>query len=201
MWWKMLTTISKSPKVKSPDCIAPFLLSDYCSTPNLNIFTLLNIYKKKSKILNPETAIREWLAFSLNNFVSLSSIYGQSFNWLISSPDLFRLLWGLCLALCEWECGGISRNLFCLLFGLEIASVIKAPPEVTACWFDEGCQRWREWAWYSKKRPLYHQLIALLCIPPVGAGLVFFPLYHTLSQPSLSLACSFAPSLSVIPPS
>lgn len=26
----------------------------------------------------------------------------------------------------------------------------------------------------QQKRPLYHQLIALLCIPPMGAGLVFF---------------------------
>lgn len=32
----------------------------------------------------------------------------------------------------------------------------------------------------QQKRPLYHQLIALLCIPPTGAGLVFFPfITHT----------------------
>jgi len=43
----------------------------------------------------------------------------------------------------------------------------------------------------QQKRPLYHQLIALLCIPPMGAGLVISPpLYHTLSLPSHSLACS-----------
>ena len=55
----------------------------------------------------------------------------------------------------------------------------------------------------QQKRPLYHRLIALLCIPPLGAGLVFFPLYHTPSLPSLfSLACSFANSLFLfLPPS
>lgn len=55
----------------------------------------------------------------------------------------------------------------------------------------------------AKKRPLYHQLIALLCIPPTGACLVFFLLYHTLFaiSPSLSLASVFPPLLCVIPPS
>lgn len=35
----------------------------------------------------------------------------------------------------------------------------------------------------QQKRPLYHQLIALLCIPPMGASFVFFvfSLSHTIS--------------------
>lgn len=47
----------------------------------------------------------------------------------------------------------------------------------------------------QQKRPLYHQLIALLCIPPTGAGLVFFA-FITHSAISLFLfSCMLVCSL------
>lgn len=47
----------------------------------------------------------------------------------------------------------------------------------------------------QQKRPLYRQLIALLCIPPMGAGLVFFsPLSHTIS--TFPFSCMLVRSLS-----
>lgn len=65
------------------------------------------------------------------------------------------------------------------------SSVIKAPPEVAECWFDESCQRWREQAWCSKKDHYITGLLHYCAFLLWELALCFFfffltpSLYHT----------------------
>ena len=95
--------------------------------------------------------------------------------------DLFMCVHEGSIVLCMWDRGGIITSASCLVFGLEILSLIKAPPQVAFCWFDEGCQTWREWAWYSKKDHYITSLLHYCAFLLWELGLCFFftPLSHT----------------------
>lgn len=121
------------------------------------------------------------------NFLSINTLTST----FTTIPMFSQVLY---IFLCVWECDGISGNTFWLLHGLEILSVIKAPPEVAECWFDEGCQRWREWAWYSKKDHYITSLLHYCAFLLRELGLCFSPfITHFLLSPfpfSCMLVCS-----------
>lgn len=93
-------------------------------------------------------------------------------------------------------CVATAAETGCLLSGREILPLIKAPPEVALRWFDEGCQRTGLIQQQQKNKisPVYCTIVPSSC----GSwACVFSSLSHPLC--SLSLTCSFAPSISVTP--